>query len=189
MDSHPSSAGLGVPLLPADSPPLLGVEARGGEVKHLYRCLANQPILLEAWTDFAWTLRGRCTTSRALRELLILRASQLAVSRYLWEDHVRFGKEAGLSDERIEQLSSWRESSLFDDQERIALEFTERIVVDGTVDNAVLAELQKRFKPDELVELVLTVSFYTMAPRVIDALRVPLMSTPPFSGPTIDGAL
>jgi alkylhydroperoxidase family enzyme len=166
----------GVPLLDADAPPLRAVEERGGRVNNLYRALANQPVLLEAWTNFAWTLRGRCRTPRPLRELLILRASQLADSRYIWEDHVRFGKEAGLSDDRIEQLSSWRDSPLFDPRERAALEFTESLVVDGRVEDAVLLELERRFTPDEVVELALTASFYTMAPRVVEALRVPLMS-------------
>ena len=164
-----------IPLLPADAPPLRGVEDRGGRVNNLYRKLANNPALLEAWTGFAWKLRGDCATPRALRELLILRAAQLAGSRYLWDDHVRFGREAGLTNERIVQLGAWRDSTLYDEDERAGLEFAEQLVERGGVDDELLAALESRFTPSEVVELTLTVSFYTMAPRVIEALRVPLM--------------
>ena len=164
-----------IPLLPADAAPLRGVEERGGRVNNLYRKIANNPTLLEAWTEFAWTLRGECATPRTLRELLILRAAQLARSRYLWDDHVRFGKEAGLTDERIAQLGVWRESPLYDEDERAALAFTDQLVERGGAGDDVLAALESRFTPSEVVELTLTVSFYTMAPRVIEALRVPLM--------------
>ncbi|MGH2991779.1 MAG: carboxymuconolactone decarboxylase family protein [Solirubrobacterales bacterium] len=169
----------GVPLLPADAAPLREVEARGGQVNNLYRSLANHPVLLEAWTNFAWTLRGRCATPRALRELLILRASQLRGSRYLWDDHVRFGEEAGLTTEKIERLASWRGSAIYDKRERAALELTEQLTVTGGVADDTLCEVERHFSPDEVVEIVVTIAFYSMAPRVLDALRVPLMTAEP----------
>jgi alkylhydroperoxidase family enzyme len=166
---------LGVPLCASDSEPLLGVEQRGGQVSHLYRCLANQPVLLKAWTDFAWTLRADCETPRALRELLILRAAQLTSSQYLWDDHISFAREAGLADAQIHALSSWQSSDRFDVRERVALELVEQLVVTGRVSDASLAALESHFAAAQTVELVLTVGFYTMVPRVLDALRVPLM--------------
>lgn len=165
----------GVPLCAADSEPLLGVERRGGQVNNLYRCLGNQPVLLRAWTDFAWTLRADCETPRTLRELLILRAAQLTSSQYLWNDHVGFGRHAGLSDVQIQALSSWRRSDMFDARERAALELAEQLVVTGRVSDDSLAVLESYFSPPEIVELAMTVGFYSMVPRVLDALRVPLM--------------
>ena len=145
-------------------------------MNNLYRCLANQPVLLEAWTNFAWTLRAGCVTPRTLRELLILRAAQLTNSRYLWEDHVRFGKEAGLSESRIAALASWRSSDTFDPRERAALQFAEQLIVDGRVTDEALGAVKAEFPPEEVVELALTVGFYAMVPRVLDSLRVPLMN-------------
>jgi alkylhydroperoxidase family enzyme len=172
-------------MLDPDAPPLRALEARGGEVKNLYRSLANHPVLLEAWTDFAWTLRFQCRTPRTLRELLILRAAQLTDSKYLWEDHVRFGREAGLNDRQIAALKEWRHSSEFDARQRTALEFAEQLITSGAVSDEALAALQAEFAADEVVELALTVSFYAMAPRVLDALRVPLQDFAPGSGWTL----
>jgi AhpD family alkylhydroperoxidase len=169
----------GVPLCADDSEALLGVVQRGGEVSNLYRCLANQPMLLEAWTDFAWRLRAECATPRALRELLILRAAQLTGAQYVLDDHVRFGRDAGLSDARIQALSSWRSSGagMFDARERAALELAEQLVVSGQVADEGLEMLERHFSASEIVELALTVGFYAMVPRVINALRVPLTET------------
>jgi alkylhydroperoxidase family enzyme len=153
----------------------LGVAQRGGRVNNLYRCLANQPVLLEAWTDFAWRLRADCATPRALRELLILRAAQLTGSQYVWDDHVRFGRDAGLSDAEIQALSSWQSSGMFDPREGAALELAEQLVVSGQVSDESLVVLERHFSAAEIVELALTVGFYVMVPRVINALRVPLM--------------
>jgi AhpD family alkylhydroperoxidase len=168
----------GVPLLPDDSEPVQGVAERGGWINNLYRCLANSPVLLRAWTDFAWTLRADCQTPRTLRELLILRASQLTGSEYLWDDHVRFGKEAGLDNPQIEALAAWRDSELFGTRERVALQLAEELVATGRISDRALAELESHFPPGEVVELVLTVGFYSMVPRVLDALRVPLQWEP-----------
>ncbi len=166
-----------VPLCADDSEPLLGIEERGGHVSNLYRCLANQPVLLEAWTDFAWTLRADCATSRTLRELLILRAAQLAGCQYVWDDHVGFGRDAGLSDAQIQALSAWQSSGMFDARQSAALELAEQLVVTGRVCDESLAILESHFSAAEIVELALTVGFYAMVPRVIDALRVPLGSS------------
>lgn len=165
----------GVPLCADDSEPLIAVEQRGGHVSNLYRCLANQPVLLEAWTDFAWRLRTDCATPRTLRELLILRAAQLTDCQYVWDDHVAFGRYAGLSDAQIQALSSWRSPGVFDARESAALELAEQLVITGRVSDDSLAILERHFSAAEIVELALTVGFYAMVPRVIDALRVPLM--------------
>jgi alkylhydroperoxidase family enzyme len=166
---------LGVPLCPADAEPLVGVEQRGGRVNHLYRCLANQPVLLKAWTDFAWTLRADCETPRPLRELLILRAAQLTSSQYLWDDHVSFARKSGVADAQIEALSSWQTSESFDAHEGAVLEAVEQLVLSGHLSDAGLGALESHFTAPEIVELVLTIGFYSMVPRVLDALRVPLM--------------
>src|SRR5262249_54944996 len=122
-----------VPLLPDDAPPVRAVAERGGPIKNLYRSLANQPTLLKAWTDFAWTLRFESTTPRPLRELLILRAAHLTGSSYLWADHVFFGRDSGLTDERIEALKQWRESDRFTVSERAALELADQLITTGRV--------------------------------------------------------
>jgi alkylhydroperoxidase family enzyme len=139
---------------------------------NLYRTLGNHPELLRAWIDFAWTLREGATP-RAVRELMILRGAQLMKAEYEWHHHRRMARVAGVPDEKVDQLASWRSSDLFDERERAALAFAEEINA-GMVSDGTAVALARHFGPAEMVELTLTAAFYAMVPRVLDALRVPV---------------
>jgi 4-carboxymuconolactone decarboxylase len=153
------------------------IEARlaelGGRPVNLYRALANNPDLLSAWIEFAWSIRQKPTTSRRLRELMIVRGAALMDCQYELSHHRLMARRSGVSDAELEALEGWRESSLFAPAERAALAFMEAMV-EGAVPEAVGSELAVHFDPSERVELALTAGLYCMVPRVIDALRVPL---------------
>jgi alkylhydroperoxidase family enzyme len=147
----------------------------GGRPINLYRALANQPDMLRAWVEFAWSLRERCSLPRSLRELVILRCAQMYGSEYEWEHHLVMARAAGVEEGQISGLGGWRESpELFDAGERAALALAEA-VFDGDVGRSVSEELERCFPdPGDRVELVLTAATYTMVPRVLEALGVPL---------------
>jgi 4-carboxymuconolactone decarboxylase len=138
---------------------------------NLYRALANQPELLRAWAQIASTLRWKCSTPRALRELLILRVAQLTRAEYEWHHHLAMGRSAGLPDEQVSGLADWRSSTLFDERERAALAYAEGVTA-GSVSDFVAADVARHFDPAAIIELTLTVAFYDMVSRVLDALRV-----------------
>jgi alkylhydroperoxidase family enzyme len=164
----------GIPLRPPEAAPLRELERQGIAISELYQVLANHPAALTAWTGFAWSLRGLEATPRALRELLILRAVQHGGSRYAWRDHVPMAERAGVPEAQIAALADWRESGLFDAPTRAALAFTDELVESGVAQDAQLAELERFYSDEQVIELALTVAFYTMVPRVLSALRVPL---------------
>jgi alkylhydroperoxidase family enzyme len=110
---------------------------------------------------------------RWLREILILRAAQLQGARYVWDDHEPMAIAAGVEPALIEALASWKDSPSFDGRTRLALQFAEEMV-EGHVATATLAALEPAFDPGERVELMLTVGFYCMTPRILDALRLPV---------------
>ena len=57
-------------------------------------------------------------------------------------------------------VSSWRESDLFSEPERLALEYAERITVTGrSVDDALFARLKTHYTEAQLVELTAAVAF------------------------------
>lgn len=149
----------------------------GGRPINLYRALANQPEVLRAWIDLAWTLRSRARTPRDLRELVILRGAQCFGSEYEWTHHVEMARAAGVGEAKIEALGDWRHSELFDERERAALAYGEA-VLDGDVPAAVAGELARHFEPGEVIELTVLAGFYAMVPRVLEALEVPLEEGP-----------
>ena len=65
--------------------------------------------------------------------------------------------EGGL--EKLAEVASWRDSTLFSPTERLALEYAERITyTDRSVDDAFFAELKKHFSEAQIVELTAAVA-------------------------------
>ena len=147
------------------------VENVGAKQVNLYRCLAHAPDLLRAWIDFAWALRGNGSTSRQLRELMILRTATLHHSPYEWHQHRRMAAEAGVTDSEIAELEMWRTSRAFTPETRAALAFTDAIVA-GEVPDEISDELDAHFDLAQRIELTVTAAFYSMVPRVLEALGV-----------------
>lgn len=139
---------------------------------NLYRVLANQPDLLRVWVEMAWTLRLASTTPRRLRELMITRGAEVTDCGYEYGHHRRMALTAGVTEQELAELGRWRDSASFSPAERSALAFMEAVLA-GSVSDLVAEDLARHFDAAERVELALTAGFYSMVPRVIDALRVP----------------
>jgi alkylhydroperoxidase family enzyme len=146
---------------------------QGREPSNLYRTLGHAPRMLSAWVGMAWPLRSEPSAPRALRELMIMRAAQLTEAEYEWAHHRRMALEAGVPEAKLLALGGWRSSDLFGTAERAALAYTEGIIANEVGDD-VFDELQRRFPPDQVIELTLTASFYAGVARVLRALRVDL---------------
>ena len=170
------SAAVTVPRVPlAEIPQDLAVRLGelGGRPINLYRALANQPEMLRAWIEMAWGIRNGAGTPRRLRELMILRIAQIYESEYEWTQHLVMARSAGVTDAEIGALREWRHSEAFTAPERAALAYAEAML-DGDIPGPVADALAEQFDAAERVELTLTAGFYTMVPRVLEALGVPL---------------
>lgn len=61
--------------------------------------------------------------------------------------------------EKLAELTGWRDSKLFSESERVALDYAERITyTDRTVDDAFFAEVKKHFTEAQIVELTFAVA-------------------------------
>ena len=162
-----------LPLKEIDDKNKQRIRELNGEFLNLYRVLGHHAKLLSAWIEFTYTLRRDCTTTRSLRELMILRGAQLEGSAYEWHQHRRWARQQGVPPEQIEDLFFWRESPRFTPAECAALALTEAMM-HGDVSDEVYAELANHFSSSEVIELALTAGFYAMVPRVLNALKVPI---------------
>jgi alkylhydroperoxidase family enzyme len=67
--------------------------------------------------------------------------------------------QAGASDDKIREVPTWRESSLFSPVERDALEYAERMTVTGEkVTDELFARLRGHFSEAQMVELTAVVA-------------------------------
>ena len=137
----------------------------------LYRALANAPGLLEPYSALAQALRHGASTSRELRELVVLRVAHLTGSDYEWSHHRKMAEREGVGVAKMRALFRWEESDAFGDAERAALrladETHEMAVTDETI-----AALSRFFAPGEVVELVMLTSLYEAVARMIQGLGV-----------------
>jgi len=141
---------------------------------NLYKILSNHPTLVSSWIDFAFSLRNNCTTSRQIRELMILRGAKLCNSEYEWFQHEKMAIKCGISKEKINSINEWQTNSLFDEKEKVAIELMESLIQNkGKIHDQLDEQLKKYFTESEYVELVLTGSFYIAVPTVLAALQVP----------------
>jgi alkylhydroperoxidase family enzyme len=144
-----------------------------GTPPNLYRCLANHPALVAAWSEFSKALRHGTRTPRALRELVILRGAQLMRSEYEWAQHLKMARKAGVREAQIAALPAWKMSTEFDAREKAALLLAEA-VTQGKVSDEVYAEAMRHFDHHDYVELSITAAFYAMVGRMLDAMGVQL---------------
>jgi len=149
------------------------LEELWGQPPNLYKALGNHPKLVAAWTEFSKTLRHDTRTPRSLRELVILRGAQLMRSEYEWAQHLPMARKAGVSENQIRALGSWKTSSHFNTVEKAALALGEA-VTQGHVNDEVYAEAMRHFDHHDYVELALVAAFYAMVGRMLDAMGVQL---------------
>jgi alkylhydroperoxidase family enzyme len=82
--------------------------------------------------------------------------------------------ELGVSDEKILALDDYATSPLYDEKERVALEYAERMTfTDQDVDDDLFSRLRGFFDEDALVELTATIAWENSSSKFNRALRVP----------------
>ena len=68
--------------------------------------------------------------------------------------------EANGSMDKVAELLTWRDSKLFGEAERVALEYAERITyTDRSVDDALFARLRQHYSEPQVVELTVVIAF------------------------------
>lgn len=80
---------------------------------------------------------------------------------------------AGATVEKIQEVPRFRESPLFDERERVALECAERMTITGEkVDDELFARVRRRFSEAETVELAAAVALENFRSKFNVALGV-----------------
>ena len=82
--------------------------------------------------------------------------------------------ELGVSDEKILALDEYATSPLYEEKERVALEYAERMTkTDQDVDDELFSRLRLFFDEDALVELTAAIAWENSSSKFNRALRVP----------------
>jgi AhpD family alkylhydroperoxidase len=95
-----------------------------------------------------------------LRNLVNLRASQINGCAFCLDMHWKEARAQGETEERLYALDAWRESPLYEEHERAALELCEAMTMigDGHVPDAVWDRAAELFDEKELVHLMFVIT-------------------------------
>lgn len=102
----------------------------------------------------------RLSLPQALRELVKMRVSQINGCAFCLDMHAPVARQAGVTQQKLDVLSAWRESPAFDDRERAALAWAEALTrIEQTgVPDADYQHLAASFNERERVELTFVVT-------------------------------
>ncbi|MDT4966762.1 MAG: hypothetical protein QOJ64_1499 [Acidobacteriota bacterium] len=84
------------------------------------------------------------------------------------------GSELGVSNEKIEALTEYASSPLYDEAERTALEYADRMTITGLdVSDEFFERLRTFYDDDALVELTAVIAWENASSKFNRALRIP----------------
>ena len=160
--------------------------ATDGRVANIFRTMANNPPLWRSYLRLGNGLWTTCGLDVPTRELVILRTAILHHSQYEWHQHVRIGRTAGLSDEKIVALHHWRNSDLFSEAERALLAYVDALAASDHPSPDAHAELARHFDNSTIVGINLLTGFYGMTAKFLGAMEVE--TEDPFIGWQLNGS-
>ena len=109
-----------------------------------------------------------------LRSLITVRVSQINECRFCIDiNSAVMAKRTG-SMNKVEALERWQESKLFDNKERVVLEYVEAVTYTGRqVDDDLSRRLREYFNEDDIVELTGLIAFQNLSSKFFSALDLP----------------
>ena len=136
---------------------------------------ARNPLLFLAVAAFVGIFERKSSPlPPALRALVMTRISQINWCRFCEDLNAATLLKRGVAPAKMEALDRWRDSNLFDADERMVLEYAEAMTrSDLAVDDKLTGRLKSRFGDDASVELTGLIAFQNMSSKFNSALAVP----------------
>lgn len=119
---------------------------------------AAAPAPMQSWLDFGKGIL-QSGLEPSLVELVKIRASQINGCAFCLHMHTASARKLGETEERLYLLDAWRESPLYSERERAALEWTEALTLlsQSHVPDDAYHALKKQFTDEEQVKLTLLI--------------------------------
>ncbi len=147
-------------------------DQRGGRLLNLYKLLLHSPEVADGWLHVFTAIRQRASLDARTRELVIMHVAVLNGADYEYQAHAPLALEAGLTQQQIDALPTWRTAGVFDERDRDVLAYCESMTREVHVPDGIFAPLPRYFGAQAIVELTATIAGYNMVSRVLEALKV-----------------
>lgn len=150
------------------------LEDQGDEVLNLFKVMAHCPWIGRNFIRLGNSiLKGEELPSR-LRELAIIRVGNILQAEYEVTKHIPLALQAGVSQEKIDQLLTGNSASEFDDKEKAVLQYTDKLTQHCNVDDGTFEKLRTFLSDRAIVELTAVIGYYNMVCRILVGLQIEL---------------
>jgi 4-carboxymuconolactone decarboxylase len=115
---------------------------------------AHQPKMMSAMGKFQGAVRKGDTVDERLKYLVELKGSQMIGCEWCLDLGSQIFRNSGFSDEEMLALPRYRQSDLFTDREKLALDYTVAVMrTPVEVPDELFAQMKEHFTDEQLVEI------------------------------------
>ncbi len=144
-----------------------------GNVPNMFRTMAHRPEIFETIIAHMEAVLNTGTLPKALKELVIVRTSQLNRTPYCLASHTTIARKLGWSELQIESLHNAAGSEEFSEREKVAIHLAEVMTLDAhRYSDAEFARLRSFFSEGEVVELMAAIGLFNYFNRFNDLLEM-----------------
>jgi len=152
---------------------LATARAGTGPDAKIFTTLVRHPGLFRTWLPFGGKLLNGRLPARD-RELLILRTAWNCRADYEWGQHVRIGRDAGLTTDEIDRVPSGPGARGWDRADATLLRAADELHLSSRVVDPTWAELASRYDERQLIEVCMVVGHYHLVAFTLNSLGVEL---------------
>jgi uncharacterized peroxidase-related enzyme len=149
------------------------VFALRGNVPNMFRVMAHRPeIFATMQAHFAAVLNTGTVPTR-LKELIIVRTSQVNETPYCLASHTILARNLGWTDDQLAHLADWSRRDDFTPAEKATLRLAETVTRNANaVTDDQFAELRSFYSDGEIVELLCAIGLFNYFNRFNNALQM-----------------
>jgi uncharacterized peroxidase-related enzyme len=144
-----------------------------GNVPNMFRTMAHRPEIFETIIAHMEAVLNTGTLPKALKELVIVRTSQLNRTPYCLASHTTICRKLGWTDAQLEALNGAAGSGEFTEREKVAIHLAEVMTLDAhSYTEAEFARLRTFYTEGEVVELMASIGLFNYFNRFNDLLEM-----------------
>jgi alkylhydroperoxidase family enzyme len=160
-------------LMFGDRDPVAEPGAIGGTPGDWWTVMAQSPPALRHAVRGFRLYREQVSIRADHRELGQIRAGWVVGSQFVFSQHCKACRAAGISEEKIAAIPYWQTAACFDTAERLLLAYTDCLAGQhGRVPEQLFAQLREVFSDQEILEFTYTTTMYVMHAIMSRALRL-----------------
>jgi uncharacterized peroxidase-related enzyme len=144
-----------------------------GNVPNMFRTVAHRPEILQTMIAHLEAILTTGTLPTRLKELVIVRTSQLNHCEYCLASHSQICLKLGWSRDQLDGLADYESRADFTPAERAALSLAEQMTLHSTqISDEFMDRLRGFYNEGEIVELLASIGVFNYFNRFNNALQM-----------------